>query len=74
MPSTLSYYEKTLKIRRLPANLTINQSCEGYNPPEYLQTQGVEADLVILVVAINEPSLEFVALSTPCGQSLIDDR
>ena len=74
MPSALDYYHQALKIVRLTENLKTNASCAGYTPPAYLADPGVEADLVILVVAEDWPDVTFVAGALPCGLSLIDNR
>lgn len=74
MPSAISYYQTTLKIKRLPENLQTGALCGDYFSPSYLMDPGVNADLVILVIAENLPEDEYVAAAMPCELSLIDDR
>lgn len=74
MPSALDYYQSALKIIPLTDNLKTSASCAGYTPPAYLADPGVQADLIIMVVAEDWPDVTFVAGALPCGLSLTNNR
>jgi len=63
-------------VIRLPEPLfvTAGMPCGGLPPPEYLVTQGVEADLIILVTSENNPDVNYVAYSSPCSISQFNAR
>ena len=70
MPSAISFFSSTLKVRRLKEPLSVDFACSDLKPPSSLATVGVDADLIILVTALPFDE-SFVAAALPCG--LLDD-
>lgn len=66
VPSAISFFSSALKVRRLEEPLTVDFPCSDLSPPSSLATDGVDADLIILVTAHSFDE-SFVAAALPCG-------
>lgn len=75
MPSAISYYQATLKVRSLEGTLVLDgSSCGGIYPPSSLTSKGVEADLIILVTSEVNNQDSYIAYSTPCALAEDNNR
>jgi hypothetical protein len=74
MASAISYYQSILKVVRLEEKLKVDAMCDTVRSPLHLTREGVDADLVLLVMADYYPFDSFLALSFPCGLAETNNR
>ena len=74
MPAAINYYTQTLKVVPLKKKLkaTFDTIC-GYNTPDIFKTDGVSADIAILVNSGYEDS-NYIAYARACVLSYINNR
>ena len=78
IPPAQNLLQASLRVQRLTANLTFYESSKICNKeivtPTIYRTGGVEADLVIFVTAMNDPSLTFLAFAESCVLNPVNKR
>lgn len=76
VPSAISYYQSTLRVIQTQNVLTLDgqPQCGGLTIPSYLINDGVAADLVFLITSGTQTDANYVAFSSPCALSSVNNR
>lgn len=69
MPAVISYYEAALKVKRLIPRIAMPDDLTYYCAKVYSNSalkSGVQADLVLLVLGLEEPDESYIAYASVC--------
>lgn len=76
IPAAINYFQATLKVDRTGENIKVptDTMCGAVETPAFIKTDGVDADLIIVVTADPESADSYLAYAKACNLIATNER